>query len=458
MYKKNIRRAIVLILAVILVAAVFAGCGGSTGQTGGQTTSASGTTSKPSEQKKPTEKPTIRIAHLWTEGEARYASVNEGLNKFVEDNKDVANFSLEAEQGDNLRNKIKIDLAANNLPDIFYYWAITSLKPMYEADLILDVNEYFAKSTKIKAEDFLADAIASYTPDGKNTYAIPTTGAVDYLACNKELFAKYNLQYPKTYKELLAVAKTFSDNGIIPMAVGSKGGNPGHFFFAEVYYQFGTLDYMSKVTTGENKFDYELNRKAADIILEMARNKVFPTDTIGSGDFAPAVSLYNEGKAAMILGQTWSISNFSDEIVEKTELISFPKFEDAVNDPTKFTVGGVNNGWVINKKSFHDEAKQAAIVTAMDYLASDEFYTSLAAYGQFIMKNMQIDPSKVSKLYNMVLDFSKNQKPLTNFWILMPDPVSQEVFSTAIDELWAQTIDAETFCKKVQDSIDKAVK
>lgn len=448
MNKKRNRRFSFIAVAVI-IAIMLTGCGAAKQQNGGQTDGQS-----PSK----TEKPTIRIAHTWSADKGAYKPMIDGLNKFIEANKDIANFSVEAEQGDNLRNKIKIDLAANNLPDIFYYWALTSLKPMYEADLILDVNEYFAKSTQIKAEDFVAEALKSYSPDGVHIYGIPTEGSADYIACNRELFEKFNLEYPKTYDELLAVAKTFSDNGIIPMAVGSKGGNPGHFYFAEVYYQFGSYDYMSKVTTGENKFDYDLNKKTANLILDMAKNKVFPSDTIGSGDFAPAVSLYNEEKAAMILGQTWSISNFSDEVVAKTDLISFPKFNDAVNDPAGFTVGGVNNGWVINKASFNDPARQEAVVKTMDYLLSDEIYIYLAEYGQFIMKNVDLSNAKISDLYKKVLDFTQNQNKYPNFWVLMPDPVSQEVFSTAIDELWAQTIDVDSFCAKVQDSIDKALK
>ncbi len=458
MYKKSIRRITTLILVALLVGGAFTGCGANSQGTGDQTSTAANASTAVAEQTAPSEKPTIRIAHTWTADKGVDKAINDGIKNFIDANKDLANYSVEAEQGDNLRNKIKIDLAANNLPDIFYYWAITSLKPMYEADLLLDVNEYFAKSTEVKAEDFVPEALASYTPDGKHTYGIPTEGSADYLACNKELFAKYNLQYPKTYKELLAVAKVFSDNGIIPMAVGAKGGNPGHFFFAEAYYQFGSFDYMNKVTTGENKFDYDLNQKTAGLILDMAKNKVFPSDTIGNGDFAPAVSLYNEEKAAMILGQTWSISNFKDEIVSKTDLISFPKFEDAVNDPAGFTVGGVNNGWVINKASFNDPAKQAAIVKAMDYLVSDEMYVYMAEFGQFIMKNVDISKAKISPLYSKVLDFTKDQKKYANFWVLMPDPVSQEVFSSSIDELWAQAIDAKGFCEKVQKSIDKAVK
>jgi raffinose/stachyose/melibiose transport system substrate-binding protein len=401
--------------------------------------------------------PTVRFAHLWPGSDGFGGNFNPGLQKFVQDNKSVANYSVEVAQGDDLRNKIKIDLAANNLPDVFFYWALSSLKPMVDQGLILDEKEYVAKSTALKWSDISQSAWDEYTTDGQHYWAIPATGFKDFTLVNKTIFQKYNLPYPKTYDDLLADAKVFSANGIVPLAVGSKGGNPAHFLFAEMYYQYGTLDYMKKVGTGETKFNDPLNTKVANIVLDMAKGGVFPKDTIGNGDFAPAVALYNDGKAAMILGQTWSIPNFKPDVVANSELIYYPKFKDAVHDPSTFTVGGVNNGWVINKKAFDDPKKQAAIVKLMDWLNSDQVVGWFAQSGQYVYKNIDMSKVQVPVLYSEVLQFTKNQAGLTNFWILMPDPVSQEVLSTTLDDLWAQNISAKGFVDKVQASVDKAL-
>ncbi len=445
--KKVLLRRIHLLFALLLSAGLLAGCIASPAVDPGQ--NASGQDGK--------EKPKIRIAYSWNAGTGFEKAFSDQLKQFGEDNAELAEYTFEGERGDSLRDKIKIDQAANSLPDIFYYWSLTSLKTMYEEGLILDVNKYFDASNSVKADKFVRYALDAYSPDGKSVYAVPATGSMDYFACNRELFEKYGLKYPKTYEELLAVSKVFRDNGVTPLAVGSKGGNPAHFLFAEVYYQFGSLEYMNKVTTGKNRFDYDLNRKTADIVLDMARNGLFPEDTVASGYFAPSVSLFNEEKAAMILGQTWSIQYFKDEIIPKIDLITFPKFPDAVNDPSSFCVGGVNNGWVINRASFEDPKEGKAVVAAMDFLVSDRIMSLIAENGEFIMKKMEVDPSKLSPLYKKVVQFTQAQKPLTNFWILMPDPTSQEVLSVSMDELWAQTIDSATFCRKIQSSIDNAV-
>jgi raffinose/stachyose/melibiose transport system substrate-binding protein len=402
-------------------------------------------------------KPTIRFAHLWVGKEGFAGKFIDGLDKWTKANAATANWVIEAEQGDNLRNKIKTDLAADNLPDAFYYWALSSLKTMIDAGYILDVKQFINASKKTKWEQFPQGAWDEYTYDKKQYWGIPSTGFKDFILCNKELFKKYNQQYPKTYADLLKVSKVFADAGIIPMAVGSKGGNPSHFYFAEVYYQFGTLEYMQGVATGKTKFNDPLNIKAANLVLEMVNNRVFPKDPIATGEFTIPVALYNEGKAAMILTESWTIPNFTAESVARSDFITFPKFPDAKNDPATFTVGGVNNGWVINAKSFADPKKKQAIVDIMDFAVSDDVYSWFAQSGSFIFKNITL-PKDVPPLYTKVLDFTKNQKPLTNFWILMPDPVSQEVISTAMDKLWTKQVNAQQFVDEVQASVDKALK
>ena len=74
------------------------------------------------------------------------------------------------------------------------------------------------------------------TIEGKK-YGFPVEAFKGFFLANKTLFEKYNLKYSKTYAELNDVAKVFNQNGIVPINVGSKGGNPGHFFLDAVTYQ-----------------------------------------------------------------------------------------------------------------------------------------------------------------------------------------------------------------------------
>jgi len=406
------------------------------------------------------EKPTIRIAHQFKGGIGGDFGkwFPEALDEWAAEHSELATYVQEAEQGDNLRNKIKLDLAANNLPDIVAYWSLQSLMPMIEEGLLADVKEYFTESTATDWEDYYESALNDFKYQGKY-YAIPSGGFKDYYMCNRELFQKYGLEYPKTYEDLLAVSKKFAANGIIPLSVGSKGGNPAHFLFGEMYYQVGSLDYMNKIKTGETSFNHPLVVQTAERVLEMARGGVFPKDTIGSGDFQPAVALYNDEKAAMILAQTWAVWWFKEDIVKKSDLIFFPKIKGAKNDPSTFCVGNVNGGWNIKKESWDDPAKRRAIIAVMDWIVSDEVLRKGAESGGGpLYKKVDLTGTKVPLLASMVNDFTKGQASWTNLWSQMPDPVSQEVFSVTLDELWAQNISAQDFVTKVTASIEKALK
>jgi len=58
----------------------------------------------------------------------------------------------------------------------------------------------------------------------------------------------------------------------------------------------------------------------------------------------------------------------------------------------------------------------------------------------------------------MMYQFYLDQENRNMHWAHMPDPASQEVFSTTMDELWTQNITPQAFAEKIQASIDKALK
>ena len=70
---------------------------------------------------------------------------------------------------------------------------------------------------------------------------------------------------PTTYAELKEVSKVFVENGIVPINMGSKGGNPGHLFYNAILAQLenGISDAGSMGTTYDVSTDY-LEKAARD--------------------------------------------------------------------------------------------------------------------------------------------------------------------------------------------------
>jgi len=380
------------------------------------------------------------------------------VNAFIAANKDKFSFEIDDISGGDGQTKIKTDIAAGNIPDIFGYNSNFAIKDLVDNKLLLNVEEYFRDSKKVKKSDFTEEGLRGFSLDGgKNVFGFPQESLICYFMANKELFDKYKVKYPKTIQELKDVAKVFNANGIVPIAVGSKGGNPAHFFFANIYYQLGDPKAMVDLPQTKN-FTLPAVIKAADICRDLAAAGVFPSDTIANGDFAPAVALYNEGKAAMILSFPWMLGSFDDKIVAKSEMINMPEVPGAINKPNSFTVGGIQYGLVVSAKSYHDPAKHDAMVASLDMLLSKDAFQGVVESGRMIPYNMSIDPKWARPLYSKVMAFYKNFKLYPHIWGAMPYPASADVFSTANDELWAQAIDGKQFAKQVQDSINKLSK
>ena len=405
-------------------------------------------------------KPVIRFATNWLGGVGfEKTTWEKDIYAYAEAHKDEVTFKWEIESGDDLRTKIKTDMAANNVPDLFSYWTRGAIRAMVDNDLLMEVHDYLALSKNIKWEDFPLDGWKAYSFDGgKTAYGFPLEGSTAYFLANKTIFDKVGLKYPKTHQELMDTAKKLVNAGYVPVAVGSKGGNPAHFWFAAMYYQFGTDAYMEGVQMGPKNFDCPETIRAAELILEQLKAGVFPKDPLANGDFGPAVALYNERKAAMIYSFPWMINAFNDDVIAESVVIDIPQVPGAKTKPSTFVVGGTNYGLVVNKKSFADPAKQKHLVEFLDFYLSDKILMQVATSGRWVDKVMTIDPSMVSPLYVKTAEYQKGKSLLINLWTRMPDPTTQEVYSFACDELWAQSITAKEFVEKTQKSTDKFFK
>jgi ABC-type glycerol-3-phosphate transport system substrate-binding protein len=441
MQRRRVGASTLLLVLAVIVGLSLLGCSGGEKEVGKQT---------------------IRYANCWYNTPVMLDSCDwcEKMDAFMEAHKDEIELKMETAQAFDQMTKIKSEMAAGTLPDLFHYWP-GQLKALVKNDLILNVDEYFAVTTKHSKDLWTDSAWRSWSLDGgKTSYGFGFENCLNFYLANESLFEKYGLEYPKTYEELKAVGKVFRENGIIPIAAGSKGGNVGHWWFSYIYYQFAAdpPSYMDDVRLGDATFDIPETIKTSEIIQDMAKNGLFPDDTMANGDFGDTVALYNEEKAAMILSFPWMLSAFKDDIVNKSVIIEFPEFPGAKHKPSTFTIGGSNHGLVVSKKAFNDPKKQKVLVTLIDYIISEEMQTEVAIGGRFLDSTVQVDPALVPKLYNMVVDHyivNGDYEIYPHLWGEMPSARAQEIFSSALDELFALQVSVREFIDTVQESVER---
>lgn len=401
----------------------------------------------------------IRLVSWLTPSDPKTKPVYDAITEFAEAHK--TEFTLEHENilGDELKAKIKTDVASNTVPDVFLYWGSGGNSAMLlDADVIIPFDEYLEASTQIKRELFPQESFQR-TSAGETLATI--TNGLEYGVwfCNQELFDQYQLELPKTLDDMIEAGKVFYENGIVPFAMGSKGGNPAHEFVAEILGQMPDCQEDFRIINEEYTVDTPNIRKTLEIIETMRENHLFPADTISIGDWNQHFAMYNEGKAAMIYAWTWQLSNMSQEMADKTVIIPAPIMPGGTRDTSNFARSGGDMGYVISRNAWEDPSKREAIITLVDYLYSKEMQELVLYSGGGIPSRLDtdVDPSRVAtpKLAE-VINFAKGKESCPNLPQACPKTECWTDFADGIDELMAGITTPEQVIENIDQSLDAA--
>jgi len=138
------------------------------------------------------------------------------IDSYMKANPNVK-IKVEALQDEPYKQKFKVYVATNQMPDIFMVWGQPSfflpvMKAGYAAEIKLD---------QIKGYGFKTSSLKDFMYNGK-LYGLPRNTDFMVLYYNKGLFNKYKVKVPTTFSELLNAAKVFRKNGIAPIAINGK--------------------------------------------------------------------------------------------------------------------------------------------------------------------------------------------------------------------------------------------
>ena len=182
--------------------------------------------------------PSIRLATTWGPADSKGAYFMAMLEEYAAEHADELDLSVETYGSDDMVTKITVELASGELPDIFTYWGgLQRLGPLVEGDSLLDMEEFFDETDVATRNDFTQAGINHFTIDGV-LRGLPMESNIASFVVNKSIFDRYGLKLPETYEDMVAAGEVLRENGIIPFAMASNGGNPAHFWFSEMYKQY----------------------------------------------------------------------------------------------------------------------------------------------------------------------------------------------------------------------------
>jgi raffinose/stachyose/melibiose transport system substrate-binding protein len=161
------------------------------------------------------------------------------------------------------------------------------------------------------ADRFAANSLNLGKADGK-LYTIPSEIETLVLYYNKNLFEANGWEVPKTMDELMTLAQTISDAGIIPFAHANAEWRPANEWFVGEFMNHGAgPQKVYDALTGATTWTDPAFVGPLEMLSTMQKNGWFMggLDRYYTTTFAEAGSAFGEGEAAMKIEGTWFVED-----------------------------------------------------------------------------------------------------------------------------------------------------
>lgn len=352
------KKPITLSVLGLSLAVAMTGCGGDAGQT-----KDAGNTTQPQAQTPAANKVKVSIAS-WRSEQTEvelYKKIQAELNKTSPEIEIDFKPVKSTEYNTSLNVALKTDTAAD----------IIQLRPYAGATALADAG-YLEPIDGLKGlENFSKDQLIAAQGSDKKQYGVPYMLSSTQVLYNKKIFAKYNIQEPKTWDELIKAAETLKQNKVTPFAFGSKEGWVLSLMHGAIAPQFYGLDFVDKFLKGEAKIDSPEFLKSVEALNSLA--PYFPANFEGLG-MEDVRTMFATEQTAMVIDGHFEIASIL-ALNPKLELDAFPVPPvSASGKPTVST--WVDGSFGINKNSKNKEAAKKVL----------EFMTT-KAYGTLIVNN-----------------------------------------------------------------------
>lgn len=224
------------------------------------------------------------------------------IDEYMKENKNVT-IKVEALDEEAYKTKFKA-YSMEGMPDVVSIWGQPSfLDEVLDAGVLAELNE-----DDYKDYGFISGSLDGFKKDGK-LYGLPRNTDVAGFYYNEKMFKENGWTVPKTYDELLELAKKINDKGIIPLAMDGGDGWPMAVYLSDILYKLTGSDYSSTVSDAIKKGDFsDANiKKATEILKQTADAKMFQKG-YDSQDYGTAQNLFTNGQAAMFYMGSWEAS------------------------------------------------------------------------------------------------------------------------------------------------------
>ena len=290
---------------------------------------------------------TLTLWHFESEDSAMGKAWNEAIKEF--ESETGAKVKFEAKAFEQIRSTASQVLNSDQAPDILEYNKGNATAGLLASQgLLSNLDDAVKKYGWDKKLAPSLQTTAKYDDKGimgsGSWYGIPNYGEYVEVYYNKDMFAKYGVEVPKTYDQFVAALQTFKDAGVTPLAESA----------AE--YPLGQLWYQLALNKADRSFvnDYQLYKgkvnwqgselsNATKTVDDWVQKGYISKDASGL-KAEDAGTSFISGKYPIFFSGSWWYGRFQTEIKNyQWGTFLFPG--------TKLSPGSAGNMWVVPEKA-----------------------------------------------------------------------------------------------------------
>lgn len=344
--RKGMHRAALICAAAVIGVSLAACKGGSTNTedaaAGGQT----GTAQAGGEGKA-----VINFFHRWP-NDPKNSMFKELVQEYMDENPDVT-IKMDSILNDQYKEKIRMIVATDEVPDIFSSWSGSFAKEMIDSGNVMALNDVY-EADQAWSSSLAPASVDGFTFDG-TIYGVPWSQDGKVFYYNKEVFAKNNLQVPKTWTEFIGVLDKLKEAGYEMPVVEGLSDN-----WAVLHY-LGTMN-QRMLDPGVLAKDYNASTGAftdpayTEVLEKWQQLTSYMGEICVAIDHETARNTYfATGKAPIMYLQFAEIPMLEKVLPEGFTygFFNFPAFEDGKGDVKALT--GAPEGFMISNKAKNPE-------------------------------------------------------------------------------------------------------
>ncbi|HVU78471.1 MAG TPA: extracellular solute-binding protein [Gaiellaceae bacterium] len=363
--------------------------------------------------------------------------------------KSFKNASVQIFANDPYKQKLSVSLGSGKGPDVFMNWGGGGLKQYVDAHKVVDLTPYLNADKKWKNR-FFANVLQTAAFDGRD-YGIPNVGMQPVLLFyNKAVFAKYNLQPPKTWADLLNVVKTLKDNSVTPFILGGQSKWPDLMWEEYLVDRVGGPQAFDAVAAGKkNAWSNPDIIKANTMLQQLVDAGAFGSFESTTYDGTVTATLLGTGKGAMELMGNWeygAVLQNSPNTIKNNELgwQPFPSVPGGKGNP-KDLAGNTSNFYSISSST---KNLASAVKFLKTQVMSPAYIKTLISDGDIppvkgIQAQLKKSANATFTLYNYNL--VQNAPHFQHSWDQVLSPAAASALLTNLDRLLLKQITPQQF-------------